>query len=91
MHINVPEWGKCVAARVIKKYDFDDGFAVEYEPGKDFRHFFEIDQKSIIEFDRSNPAIDPRVNLKPRYRYHRVYAVKEFIKSIEDLKKRKKK
>ena len=85
VHINVPEWGMCVAAQVIKEYGFDGGFAAENETGKDFRHFFEIDTKSIVEFKRNNRAIDPRVNLKPRYRYHRVYAVKEFIRSMEDL------
>lgn len=90
VHVNVPEWGKCIAARVIKEYDFDDGLEV-YDPGKDFRHFFEIDRNSIVEFNRRTPAIDPRVNLRPRYRYHRVYAVNEFLNSIENLKSGKEK
>ena len=80
VHINMPEWGQCIAARVVKEYDFDE------EIDEEFRHFFEVDVESIVEFDRNNPVVDPRVNLKPRYRYHRVYCVEEFNKSIEAIK-----
>ena len=34
VHIHMPEWGKCVAARVVREYDFDE----EGVDG-DFRHF----------------------------------------------------
>ena len=80
VHINMPEWGKCVAARVVREYDFDQGI------DKEFRHFFEIDTNSIVEFKRRDRRIDPRVNLKPMQRYHRVYAVEEFQSSIERIK-----
>lgn len=80
VHINMPEWGQCIAARVVREYDFDEKIDEE------FRHFFEIDVESIVEFDRNNPVVDPRVNLRPRYRYHRVYCVEEFNKSIEAIK-----
>ena len=63
-----------------------DGFAVEYEPGKDFRHFLKLTRSPLLNSTEVIRQVDPRVNLKPRYRYHRVYAVKDFIKSIEDLK-----
>ena len=79
VHINMPEWGKCVAARVVREYDFDEGI------DGDFRHFFEIDTNSVIEFVRTDQRLDPRVNLKPRQRYHRVYAVEEFERSIEKI------
>ena len=86
-HINMPEWGRCVAVQVVKDYDFDDGFPTGYsKTGKDFRHFFEIDKKSIIEFDRNDELIHPSINLNPRYRYHRVYAIKEFQKAMEGIK-----
>lgn len=85
VHINLPEWGKCVAAQVIGEYSFDDGIIFEKDEC-DFRHVFEIDTESIVEFERNHPVIDPRVNLKPRGRYHRVYAVEEFQKSIEDIR-----
>ena len=81
VHIHMPEWGKCVAARVVREYDFDE----EGVDG-DFRHFFEIDTNSIVEFKRTDLRLDPRVNLKPRQRYHRVYAGEEFKSSIERIK-----
>ena len=80
VHINMPKWGQCIAARVVKEYDFDEKI------DEDFRHFFEIDTKSIVEFEKRDPRLDPRVNLRPRQRYHRVYAVEEFKKSIEAIK-----
>lgn len=90
VHINMPEYGKCIAAQVVKEYQFDEGidFSVEYPPERrDFRHFFKIDVDSIVEFDRNNQCIHPEVNLKPRQRYHRVYAVDRFLQSIECIKK----
>ena len=89
VHINMPEYGKCIAAQVVSEYQFDEGidFSVEYPPEwRDFRHFFEIDVDSIVEFDRNNQCIHPEVNLRPRYRYHRVYAVDRFLQSIECIK-----
>ena len=80
VHIHMPEWGKCVAARVVREYDFDEGI------DGDFRHFCEIDTNSIVEFEREDLRLDPRVNLKPRQRYHKVYAVDEFESSIERIK-----
>ena len=80
VHINMPEWGKCVAARVVRGYNFDEGV------DGDFRHFFEIDTDSIVEFERKDLRLDPRVNLTPRQRCHRVYAVDEFESSIERIK-----
>ena len=85
VHINMPKWGWCVAAKVIGQYKFDEGITFE-NGGRDFRHFFEIDVGSIVEFVRRHKAIDTRVNLKPRGRYHRVYAVEEFHQSMKDIK-----
>jgi len=80
VHVNVPKWGKCVAARVQSKYGFDDGF------GTDFRHFFEIDPTTIVEFDRRDPAVVPTVNLNPRSRYQRIYAVDDFLQTLDNIK-----
>ena len=85
VHINTPEWGKCIAGQVTSEYDFDEGLQCEW--GADFRHHFSIDPKTIIEFERSDPNVLPSVNLYPRQRYHRVYEVKNFLQSIENLKK----
>lgn len=82
VHINTPEWGKCVAAQVKSEYDFDEGLSVN--EGQDFRHFFEVDEKTI-EFDRRDPNVLPSVNLNPRQRYHQIYAVDDFLTSLKNL------
>ena len=87
VHINTPHYGKCVAAKVIGEYDFDEGLETEY--GVDYRHCFKIDTVTIEEFDRRDPNIKPAVNLNPRKRYHRVYAVEEFLESIDNLRNNK--
>jgi len=84
VHVNMPKQGKCVAAKVIGEYDFDEGVACGR--GKDFRHNIAIDVSSIIEFDRNSEEILPNVNLKPRQRYMRVHAKDDFLQSIENLK-----
>lgn len=87
VHINTPVWGQCVTCQVIGKYDFDEGLVCDW--GVDFRHCIQIDSSSLIEFDRCNPNIIPSVNLRPRQRYHRIYAVDDFVKSLENLKSNK--
>lgn len=84
IHINTPSWGKCVAAQVTSKYDFDEGLECSW--GRDFRHFIEVDPNSIITFNRKDKNILPTVNLNPRQRYHRVYAVNDFLESIDNLR-----
>lgn len=89
VHVNTPEWGRCVAARVLSEYDFDDGLPSTSGRGINFRHCFSIDVDSMVEFDRNDPNVVPTVNLKPRQRYHRIYAVQDFHRSIENLKQGK--
>ena len=84
VHVNTPSWGRCVAARVVSEYGFDEGLDVRW--GKDFRHCFEIDVETIVEFNRRDPNVLPSVNLNPRYRYQRVYKSEDFLKSIDNLK-----
>ena len=88
VHINTPEWGKCIVGEVVSEYDFDEGLQLS-DGSYDFRHNFSIDTASIIEFERANPNVLPRVNLCPRTRFHRVYAVTDFCESIENLKNNK--
>ena len=84
VHINTPEWDKCIAAEVASEYDFDDG--LQLSDRTDFRHYFNVKIDTIVEFNRKDPNVLPSVNLKPRYRYQRVYAVDDFHQSIENLK-----
>lgn len=81
VHVNTPKWGRCVAARVTSEYGFDSGL------NGDFRHCFDVDTDSILEFDRNDKNVLPSVNLKPRGRYHRVYAEDDFKQSIDNLRK----
>ena len=93
VHINLPEWGQCVAVRVCSKYDFDEGFTCNWSKDfkvKDLRHFFEIDVDSIIEFNRRDPSILPSVKLGNRGRYWRIKEIDDFHQSIENLKSEKK-
>lgn len=41
VHVNMPQWGRCVAVRVIGEYAHDEGLKCEW--GNDFRHFVPID------------------------------------------------
>ncbi len=84
VHINTPCWGNCVAAQATSEYGFDEGLECSW--GRDFRHFIEVDTNSIVEFDRKDKNVLPTVNLNPRQRYHRIYAVDDFLKSIDNLK-----
>ena len=84
IHINTPSYGKCIAGKVKTEYNFDEG--LDCWGTKDFRHSFEIEKDTIIEFNRNDKNILPTVNLRPRQRYHRIYAVQDFLKSIDNLK-----
>ena len=87
VHVNMPEYGKCVTVQTKVEYSFDDG--VDCSWGKDFNNYFPIDKDSIIEFNRNNPNIISSVNLAPRRRAQRVLEVGDFLKSIENLKEGK--
>ncbi len=88
VHINTPKWGQCTAAKVTAKYNFDQGLQCNWGGDTyttEFRHFIEVDINSIIEFNRRDENILPAVNLNPRQRYHRIYAVDDFLESLKNL------
>ena len=89
VHINLPVWGQCIAVKVCSEYDFDKGLQCDW--GADFRHCFEIDKASIIEFSRTDPRVLPSVNLRPRKGRvcQRVKKVDDFHQSMENLKSEK--
>ena len=91
-----PEWGKCLAAKVIKKYSFDSHSDIETNRENGFkhvgvgdgRHVLGIDRQSIIPFDRNDPNVVPivqsRLNLQGRL--YRLYPVTEFLETLKNLK-----
>ena len=83
VHINTPEYGQCLTAKVTGTYGFDEGLLCEDR--SDYRHFIPVDPGSVIQFERRDANILPSVNLQPRSRYQRVYAVEDFLQSLENL------
>lgn len=84
VHINMPNYGKCVAVQAIEEYEFDNGIDCSW--GKDFNNLIPVDTNTIIEFDRNDSNVIPSVNLAPRIRAQRVSEVNDFLQSIENLK-----
>ena len=84
VHRNTPEGGQFVAARVTSGYQFDEG--LQCSNRTDFRHCFEVDKDTIVEFDRLNPNVLPTVRLNQRQRLERIYEVADFLASIDNLK-----
>jgi Restriction endonuclease len=84
VHINMPNYGKCVAVQATGEYEFDAG--IDFRGVKDFNNFIPIDVDTFIEFERNNSNVIPSVNLSPRRRAQRVLEVGDFLQSIENLK-----
>lgn len=77
VHVNCPEFDKCVAVQAIGEYEFDEG--IECSWGKDFCNYIPIDSTTIVEFDRKNdPNVRPSVNLRPMRRGQRILQVEDF-------------
>ena len=94
-----PEWGKCLAAKVIKKYSFDSLADIETNRKNGFkhvgvgdgRHVLGIDKQSVIAFDRNNPNVIPiisaKLKLMGRLTKLKPEFVNDFLLSIDNLKK----
>ena len=81
VHINVPSYGQCVAAKVNGTYGFDEGKL------GDFRHYIPVDPESVVEFGRNDPRLRQELysGLRPRGRSQRVYQVDRFLESLNNL------
>ena len=82
VHVNSPEWGKCVAVKTTGGYGFDTGITLDGRT--DYRHYIPIDTDSIIPFDRKEAYNS--INLAPRSRWHQVYEKDDFLDFIEKKK-----
>ncbi|APG25951.1 restriction endonuclease [Syntrophotalea acetylenica] len=84
VHVNMPDYGKCVAVQAVGGYDFDDGIQCSW--GTDFCNYIPVDIYSIVEFDRNDPNVITSVNLAPMRRGQRILEVSDFLQSINNLK-----
>jgi len=84
VHINVPQWGFCSAAKVIDTYKFE----VENNEFGDYRHHFKIDTGTLLTFDRNDPNILPYISrrLKLQGPHWTITNTDAFIESIENIK-----
>lgn len=78
VYINVPEAGRCCAARVTGPYKW----LGQYD---DFNHSISVDASSFFEFDRHDAAVPPylRARLMLQGRKWRINALSDFEKLIE--------
>jgi hypothetical protein len=87
VHINMPEYGKCVAVQAADQYQFDTG--IECSWGQDFNNLILNDPSTIVEFDRRDINVKPSVNLSLRRRIERVHQIVDFLESLDYLKQKK--
>lgn len=84
VHRNTPDYGEFVAARVTSEYQFDEGLECSW--GTDFRHCFDVDKETVVQFNRDDLRILPTVWLNQRPRLQKISAVDDFLASIDNLK-----
>ncbi len=86
IHINVPEYGKVTAARILEDYYYDNNLPEGHDDG---RHCFKIDSNTLITFDRNDSRVHPYLStrLKLQRALWRIYCVEHFENSLEELKK----
>lgn len=87
VHVNSPEYGRCVAVQVQGNYDFDAGIKCSW--GVDFCNYIPVSPESIVEFDRNDERVLPSVNLRPMRRGQQIKQVADFLQSLENLKREK--
>lgn len=84
VHVNLPEWGACIAGQVIEPYSFEQ----EDNEISDFRHMIKLDTSTIVEFDRNDDTVLPIISsrLKLMGGHWRIKYVDEFLQTIQNIK-----
>lgn len=88
VHINVPEWGKCIAAKVIGEYAFDSGVNLkDHDFKRDLSHKLKVDPETILKFDRNAPEIPPAISkrLKLQGSSWKIHDKESWEKAIKNL------
>lgn len=84
VHVNLPQWGRCIAGQVFETYSFDK----DKNDFEDYRHLLKLDKNTIVEFDRNDEAVLPIISsrLKLQGRYWTIQYVDEFLQTIQNVK-----
>ncbi len=84
VHINLPGWGACLAAKVSDTYSFE----TTGNKFNEFRHLLKLDASTLVKFDRNDDAVLPIISsrLKLQGRYWTIQYVDEFLQTIENIK-----
>ncbi len=83
LHINVPEYGKVTAARIVGEYKYQENLPSPWEDG---RYTFAVED--VFTFDRNDPRVHPYLSarLKLQNSLWQIYCVDEFESSLELLR-----
>lgn len=86
VQINLPDYGKCIAAQADGEYAF--GRACDM--CGDFEHEIPVDKNTIVVFDRNDSRVLPIVSsrLKNRRFHWKIGYESEFFSSIENIKEK---
>lgn len=84
VHINLPCWGRCLAAQVSGTYSFEQSG----NTFDDYRHILKIDKLTLVEFNRNDDEVLPIISsrLKLQGRYWTIQYVEEFLQTIQNVK-----
>jgi 5-methylcytosine-specific restriction endonuclease McrBC GTP-binding regulatory subunit McrB len=74
VHVNVPEWGKCIIGKVKETYKWDEKpNEISYSKNGDFHHTIELYTNSIKIFVRDDPNIIKIIKSKDKLINPRAY------------------
>ncbi len=83
LHINVPEYGKVTAGRIVGEYTYQENLP---SPWTDGRYTFAVED--VFTFDRNDPRVHPYLSsrLKLQHSLWQIYCVDEFERSLKLLR-----
>lgn len=84
VHINLPNYGDCIAAQVSGTYSFEQGD----NEVSDYRHMIKINPATIVEFNRNDERVLPIISSRLRLigRYWRISYHEDFLQTLANLK-----
>ena len=85
LHINVPEYGKVTAGRIVGEYTYQENLP---SPWADGRYTFAVED--VFTFDRNDPRVHPYLSsrLKLQRSLWQIYCVDEFERSLKLLREK---